>query len=371
MAYYLRHFFNPDFNHKKLRPDTLQDGDVSQHYLGYVQNVVAGQVLAEVINLDRTRITQVTIRVSYSPTRLYPVGPNCAPHHRNPAKIIATTNGYVFYHEGLITVKRLLNVRQDVNFHTGNIMFTGDVVIHGSVRTGFIVMGNKVLVKGTVEGATIIAENDIVCESGLKGASMGILKCGGNIKIPFCENIRIRAKGNVEIEGSCLHSEIYVDGSLMIKGRLQGGAVYANNIVYVEDQIGGGQNTITKIMMGYNPTQFYKLQRVEKDISDMHQRLEQYERMVQKKPILLESYDIKIRLLRQKLELLHERRNELWKNFRANEQNADKCRLICPGKIRPGLEISIARAYAAINDFYDGLEFRLEEYDIVQKPIVK
>lgn len=48
MAYYLRHFFNPDFNHKKLRPETLKDGDVSQHYLGYVQNVVAGQVLAEV-----------------------------------------------------------------------------------------------------------------------------------------------------------------------------------------------------------------------------------------------------------------------------------------------------------------------------------
>lgn len=371
MAYYLRHFFNPDFNHKKLRPDTLQDGDVSQHYLGYVQNVVAGQVLAEIEEIEPGQEAN-----GYDPRfvfqdKIYPVGPNCAPHPRNPARIIATTNGYVFYHEGLITVKRLLNVRQDVDFHTGNIMFTGDIVAHGAVRTGFTVHGNRVLVKGTVEGATIVAENDIVCESGLKGASTGMLRAGGNIKIPFCENIRIWARGNVEIEGSCLHSEIYVDGSLMIKGRLQGGAVYANNIIYVEEQIGGGQNTTTKVMMGYNPGEFYKLQLVETEISELHQRLDQFERMVQKKPVLLESYDIKIRLIRQKLELLHQTRNELWKDFRANEHHAGKCRLICPGRIRPGLEISIARAYEAVNDFYDGLEFRLEEYDIVQKPIVK
>lgn len=371
MAYYVRHYFNPDFNHEDLRPEELKDGAVNQHYLGYVQNVVAGQVLAEVINLDENpNVANYDPRFIF-PDKVFPSGPNCMPHPSYPSRIISTINGYVFYHQGLITVKKVLNVRRDVDFHTGNIMFTGDIIAHGAVKTGFSLMGNKVLVKGTVEGANIVAENDIVCEMGLKGAHSGFLRCGGNIKIPFCENMKIHAKGNVEIEGSCMHSEIYVGGSLMIKGRLQGGTVCANNIVYVAEQIGGGQNTVTRVMMGYKPGEFYALQKAEEDISTLHRKLEPLERMVQKKPQLLESYDLKIRLLKEKLEILHKKRNALWHDFRSDEQNADKCRLICPGRIRPGLEISIARAYLGVQDFYDGLEFRLEEDEIISKKLEK
>ncbi|MDL2285665.1 FapA family protein [Desulfovibrio sp. OttesenSCG-928-F07] len=371
MPYYVRHFFNPDFNHEELRPEVLHDGDVSQHYLGYVQNVVAGQVLAEVINLDEhPYLTDYDPRFIF-PDKVFPCGPNCAAHPKNPSRIVATSNGYVFYNQGLITVKKLLNVRRDVDFHTGNIMFTGDIIAHGAIRTGFTVQGNRVLVKGTVEGARVVAENDIVCEAGLKGANSGFLQCNGNVKIPFCENIKIHALGNVEIEGSCMHSEIYVGGSLMIKGRLQGGTICANNIIYVTDQIGGGQNTSTKIMMGYSPAEFYELQQIEADISNAHTRLEHLERLVQKKPVLLEAYDLTIRLMREKLRLLHQKHTMLWKNFRSDEENAAKCRIICPGRIRPGVEISIARAYTDIQDFYEGLEFRLEDDEVVFKKLEK
>ncbi len=371
MAYYVRHYFNPDFNHEDLRPEALKDGDVSQHYLGYVQNVVAGQVLAEVIDLDaHPDVTDYDPRFIF-PNKVFPSGPNCAPHPKFPSRIIATTNGYVFYHQGLITVKHLLNVRRDVDFHTGNIMFTGDIMAYGAVRTGFTVQGNKVLVKGPVEGAKIVAEHDIVCESGLIGAGTGLLRCRGNVKALFCENMRIHALGNIEIEGSCLHSEIYVGGSLMVKGRLQGGTVCANNIIYVGEQIGGGQNTITRIMMGYNPVEFAELQRLESEISSLHTSLEHMERMVYKKPVLLESYDLKIRLAKEKLRLKRQKHNEMWKNFQSDEENAAKCRVICPGHIRPGLEISIARAYADIQDFYEGLEFRLEDDEIALKKLEK
>jgi len=52
--------------------------------------------------------------------------------------------GYVFYLNGKITVKALLNVRQDVSFQTGNIFFVGDMAVHGSVRAGFSVQGDNV-----------------------------------------------------------------------------------------------------------------------------------------------------------------------------------------------------------------------------------
>ena len=42
---------------------------------------------------------------------------------------IAAAKGYVFYLNGKITVKTLLNVRQDVSFQTGNIFFVGDMAV--------------------------------------------------------------------------------------------------------------------------------------------------------------------------------------------------------------------------------------------------
>ena len=369
MAFYLHHYFDPDFSHQNLAPLSMSDGDVCNRYLGYVQNVVAGQVLAELIDLSQTTDCPDYDTRFVFPERVFPCGPNCAPHPTNPSRIIATANGYCFYNNGLITVKKLLNVRRDVDFHTGNILFVGDIISHATVRTGFTLQGNKVLVKGTVEGATIKASSDIVCESGLKGAGSGLLESDGNIKLLFCENMRIRAKGNVEIEGSCLHSEIYVGGSLMVKERLQGGAVYANNIIYVKEQLGGGQNTITKLALGYDPYKFFTLQDIEQEITKLYAKLELFERRVEKKPHLLESHDLPMRLLRRKLSIKRSERDKLLATLEMDERNASRCRIICPGKIKPGLEISIAKAYNMYQDFYSGQEFVLDGYEIVRKAI--
>ena len=146
--YYLHHYFDPDFSHVRLTPPEGADGAVDPHYLGYVQNVVAGQVLAEIVDLEQFPDTRRDPRFLYRERRL-PIGPNCAPHRENPDRIVATSNGYVFYHDGLISVKKMLNVRGNVGFHTGNIMFVGDLAVHGDVLTNFAVHARNVLVKAT------------------------------------------------------------------------------------------------------------------------------------------------------------------------------------------------------------------------------
>jgi uncharacterized protein (DUF342 family) len=371
MAYYIRHFFDPDFSHEHLRPSALNDGDVSQHYLGYVQNVVAGQVLAEVIDLDEhPEISDYDPRFVF-PERIFPCGPNCVAHPEFPLRILAQTSGYVFYHQGLITVKRLLNVRRDVDFHTGNIMFAGNIVAHGAVRSGFTLLGGKVLVKGTVEGATIITEDDLVCESGVKGGNQGDLICGGNLKINFCENARIHVQGNMEIEGSSLHSELYVCGNLMIKGRLQGGTVCANNVVYITEQLGGGQNTVTRIIMGYNPKEYRLLKTLKKDIAHLQTCLGNLELLVKKKPIVMDDYATTIRLLREKIAIKQKRYKELQDVLENGKVDASQCRIICPGRVKPGVEISIADADISLQDFFEAVEFRLVDKEVTYNSITK
>lgn len=115
--YYLHHYFDPDFTHTNLSPQEAIDGSVDYRYLGYVQNVVAGQVLAEVIDLEKYPNMRRDPRFIYHEKRI-PCGPNTSPHIHNPNTIIATTNGYVFYYNGLICVKKLLNIRGNLGFHT-------------------------------------------------------------------------------------------------------------------------------------------------------------------------------------------------------------------------------------------------------------
>ena len=395
--YYLHHYFNPDFSHMKLSPLEKTDGSVDYHYLGYVQNVVAGQILAEILPLEDVPEGKRDPRFIYSKKYL-PCGPNCTPHPENPDKLIAACNGYCFYYNSLISVKKLLNVRGNLGFHTGNIFFVGDIAVHGDVQTGFAVFGQNLLVKGHIESAKVKATGNIVTLSGVKGTNTSsmeaadvapldlevspenagkpvvptaLLDAGGTIRLPFCEHVQIRAKGNVIIDGSCLHSTLYVGGNLVIKGRLQGGSVYANGIVYVEGQLGSDYTSTTRIFMGYDPFDFLLLQKLESQIFTLKDKAAYFEKQAQRNQVMELEFAPRFELAQRKLKIAFSRRNALWHKLSMDEEHARRCRVIVPGKIMPGCEISIAQAYLKTFEQQSDTSFSLVEDEIVsQRPAV-
>lgn len=383
--YYLHHYFAPDFSHVNLAPLEGDDKPVVSRYLGYVQNVVAGQVLAELVDLEQNPGIKRDPRFIYR-TRKLPVGPNCAVHPDNPDKIVAQCNGYAFYHDGLICVKRLLNVRGNVGFHTGNIFFVGDIAVHGDVQTGFAVHASDVLVKGHIESAKVKGTGDVVCLGGVRGTNPSIVsdepekkadvetqipstlvEAGGNLRLPFCEHAQLRARGNIIIDGSCLHSTLYVGGNLVVKGRLQGGAVYANGMVYVEDKLGSDYTVPTKIMMGYNPFDFLQLQKTESQISYLKDRLAYFEKMAARNAVMEQEYGPRAELIHRKLKIALAKHQTLWRKFAADEQNAPDCRIVVPGKVMPGCEIAIARAYYRTHGSESNVTFKLVDDDVVTR----
>ncbi|MDR2892310.1 MAG: FapA family protein [Deltaproteobacteria bacterium] len=367
MAYYLRHYFDPDFKHEQLIPQITKDGAVTYFYLGYVQNVVAGQVVAELIDLDRHPDATAYDPRFITSEPYFPCGPNCTPHPGKPSRMIATANGYCFYLDGLITVKKLLNVRRDVDFHTGNIMFVGNVIAHEAVRSGFILHGYDMLVKGTVEGAIVRADGSLVCEAGIKGGGSGRLESRGNIKLPFCESIFLQAGGNIEIDGTCMHSSIYTGGSLMVKGRLQGGEIYAKQIVFVQNQLGGGQDTLTRVTLGYSPEKLQLLDEAQKDLDNLQPRLLQLELALNKKPERLPELSLLMRMLNRKINIRHKQIRKLRNELSVEAQNASGCKIICPGNIHPGVEVSIGGIKHVVDDFYSNMEFILLDEEIVMR----
>ena len=387
--HYLLHYFDPDFSHLKLTPEQRSDGSAELRHLGYVQNVVEGQVLAELVDLQKHPGLPRDPRFIYKMKHL-PIGPNCLAHPDNPDKIIAAANGYVFYHKGLISVKKLLNVRGDVGFHTGSIFFVNDICVHGDVHTGFSIQARNIQIKGQVQSAKLKSAGDVVCLGGAKGANTSdmdgvpvglahsddhyvpntLIAARGNIRLPFCEHVQLRAENNIIIDESCMHSTLYVGGNLLVKGRLQGGTVYANGVVCVEKQLGGHYSSPTKIMMGYTPFDFLQLQKLESQIRFLDDKVGYFTKMAARNGVMRLEYEPRQQVMQRKLAIARKRHACLWRKFSVDEKSAPQCRIVVPGTAMPGCEISIGKAFLKTERMEENITFLLSDdgNEIISRP---
>ncbi|MDR1946905.1 MAG: FapA family protein [Desulfovibrio sp.] len=379
--YYLHHYFNPDFNHTHRAPVQEPDGTVNPRYLGYVQNVVRGQILAELMDLQSFPAKSRDPRFIYEERHL-PIGPNCAPHAGNPNKIVATANGYVFYNNGLISVKKLLNIRGDLCFATGNVFYVGETAVHGDIQTGFALHADKVLVKGHIGRSRVKADGDILCLKGIRGGEttesdpheekieeetaepVALLDAGGNLRLRFCEHAQIRAGGNVIIEESCVHSTLYVGGNLLIKGRLQGGTVVSDGLIYVGDRMGSDFGETTRVVMGYDPFDYLQLHENSDKIAYLEDRKAFFEYMYTRKKDVNNEYEECIRLVKQILKAIIRKNRELWDNFEVEGAPASTCRLVVNGKVMPGCEIYIGKNCLKTQYMDSNLTFLLENGEV-------
>lgn len=100
-------FFDPDFNYRSLKPKEKEDGKMDFYNLGYVQNVIRNQVIAEFLEISPEEVDKYDERFIYK-ERNFPIGSNCAVNPKNPNQLISLVNGYVFYDEkGNISVKKI------------------------------------------------------------------------------------------------------------------------------------------------------------------------------------------------------------------------------------------------------------------------
>ncbi|SKA72255.1 hypothetical protein SAMN02745704_00327 [Paucidesulfovibrio gracilis DSM 16080] len=363
MPYFLKHYFDPDFDYMRLHPRQREDGSVDHFDLSYVQNVVQGQVLAEMQDLSEEEAAEAESRFVLLEPR-FPAGRNTELDPDNSRRMVAACSGYVFYEQGRITVKRILNVRRDVDFHTGNIPYVGDMVVHGAVRSGFRVRAAGLRVKGNIEGASVGAIRSIVCESGVKGGYNAFIDAGDSFRCGFCEGATIRTGANVLVEGACMHSRVFAGGKLAVKGRLTGCEVYCFEYAYVGEQLGGGMNAETSILAGYDPMLLYADRQLNERIAKLHEQIRLCEAHLGKN----EAKDQELREarteLRKKLALLQRRKTKLWERIHATGM-LERCRIIVPGTVKPGVEISIGPAYRKVDDFMENVRFYYKDREIL------
>ncbi len=196
----------------------------------------------------------------------------------------ATEDGQLSYTGRKIEVFPEYYVNDTLSMKTGNLDFTGTIIIHGDVPTGFTVKADgDVKIFGMVEAATIIAGGSIYISEGIAGQDKGRLEAQENIQLGYINQAKIFAGNDLYVENSILHSECVVRGHVFSqKGNIIGGSLSAGKTIEAKD-IGTKLHTKTEIILGVN-----------KLVADKEQALKQ-------KKIELEEMHGKLKMLGDKL----------------------------------------------------------------------
>lgn len=237
-----------------LRPKRQEDGSVDMRDLGDIICVKIGDPLAKKIPL-----TSGKEGYTVTATPLSPEPGNDIPLVSGEGTTISPKNQNILVSEKVGLPKIITNGMEvdeiykikNVTVATGNINFTGSVIIDGDVNEGMkVIASGDVTIGGFVESATIEAGGDVTISGGIIGRKHDIektkvtdvkmsvsVKAAGNLYAKYCQYAEINCSKDVRIENQLMHSLLNIQGGLKVgtedksNGKLIGGYIKAGTFV--------------------------------------------------------------------------------------------------------------------------------------------
>jgi len=149
-------------------------------------------------------------------------------------RYFAAHNGNVSMRQGVLSVAKVFNISGDVDYATGNVHVKTDLLIGGTVKTGFTVRAEgNVQINGMVEGgATVEAQGNIIVKNGILGLETTVVSYG-DVKAQFIQDAEVFAHGNVIISSYIYNSTVRAAGTIVVKqgGGGKGGKVIGGMLV--------------------------------------------------------------------------------------------------------------------------------------------
>lgn len=353
MVWYLRRFFTPACDGRPSGPRGLAHGRADKRNLrelGYVRNVLPGQALAELEPLESPESLDAarTGEAGFDPRFLLdepvlPAGENTLPAPDNPLRLTAGAAGYAVYDEqGRIAVRTMLTVDGDVDFHTGNISFVGDVHIRHDIRKGFAVRGENVRVDGVINTGRVRAGRDLTLAGGARGDCRApcLLAAGRDMRAGFADRAELRARRDLDVE-QALHSVLLAGNELLVRGRLSGGLCRVRSKAVVRGDVGTAAMTPTQIQIGLEPFLAGPLHRCGENLARVRRVMAQCAPLADHLP--RDANDCARRLDRARREerVLQRQHARLRAELNRAAEGRPAASLLVGGTVHPGVSISV------------------------------
>lgn len=328
---------------RKLKLEMDENGVVDFKNLNMVQNIEKGAVIC---NIVRAKPSKEGMNVFGKAIKAYDGREAPIPRGRNTelnedgTKLMASCDGSLIFEDDKFQIDKILQISGNVDSSTGNIDFSGDVVINGDVVEGYTIKScNDIIVKGSVEGAMLYAEHNIVLGKGMNGMQKGILKAGNDINSKFLENCTAQAGGCIYAE-SILNSNISADDKVVVKGRrglLIGGTCTAKNTVQAK-AVGSASHIPTVITLGTTPDMVrlqreltHKVEEQAKNLDLMTKDIEYLEAASKREPLSKARQAMMAQKKKDKMVNMMQlsKISKQLEEVNASVENINTCRLFC------------------------------------------
>ena len=208
---------------------TLDDEDMSVDYKSAIglPVVAAGECICEVVKpekgVDGYTISGKFLAGKDGKEAAFMLGEGVR-FNSDKTQVIAIMDGRPVYEDNKIYVSAIYEVKGDVCYKTGNIVFNGHVVIRGGVQDSFSIDAKSVEIKGCVGDAFIKVEDDLIIYGGVMGRqnenrNSGYIKCGGNMLAKYLNDV------NAEIDGDLVVRKEIVNSKVKCAGRVKASCI--------------------------------------------------------------------------------------------------------------------------------------------------
>ena len=252
--------YNFQTDKSKFKAKMSDSGQIDFKELNQIQNVVAGQPLAQKMPAERGKSGKTVfgryLEATNGKDMEIPLGENVKVD-TDGRTVVAAVNGQVLLVNGKITVEPVIEYPNGINIKTGNVSFLGTVIVKGNVDDGFdIKASGNIEVSGTVGSCNIQADGDIIVSQGVIGRDAGVIVCGGTLWAKFIQNTTVQSEQNVIVSDSIMNSNISAQKKILLRGKraqITGGELFATELIAAKNigSDGGGSETILSV--GYDP----------------------------------------------------------------------------------------------------------------------
>ena len=245
---------NSDFFSTKRNADQLTgsiDWKEQKSYAIVEKGSLLARIIPEVTGVNGKTITGKEIPFPVQSMPIYKSGKNIV---LDGKEYKAAVTGKITFANNCFDVEEVFIVKGDVDYHTGNIIFPGDVFVEGNICEGFTVQsGKSIVVKGNIDAQYVSCAGNLVCDQGIIGHGESYCKVGGNCSAKFIEHMNIAVRGTLKVESAILASKVYCLDKILMgnHGKIVGGEIWSGKGIicaFLGNKIG----TPTSIIAGIN-----------------------------------------------------------------------------------------------------------------------
>ena len=277
-------------------PDYTEEGTVDYKSLNYFQTAKKDQLLCEIIpeteGTAGTNIYGVAIPPRRGNPAASPMGKNTV-LSEDGTRLFAACDGVIKYTRDKVDIQETLNIPTNVDQLTGNIHFSGDVVVGGDVCDGFSVKsGGDIIVKGVVECAELEAAGSIHISKGINGGDRADIVAGGDFRSLYIENAVLHVQGNIYAD-YIIGSIVTCSGNIELMGRKEliiGGDIKICGNINARE-IGNESERVTVIeVLGIETTDTESINQMKKERESYAGNLKAFSEAIQQFNALRESH---------------------------------------------------------------------------------